>query len=322
VTDRTWIRGSAALLSVTLAMGLAACGSSSSNSSSVGGGSTSSSGGSSSQPGKGKPPITLGDKNFTEEYILGELYAQALRAKGYTVNVKSNIGSSEITDKALTSGKIDMYPEYTGVIATELAHKSDQPKSAEQTYQIAKQWENGRGFELLNKTPFFDADGLAVLPAYAQKYGLKTAGDLKKVPSFRYGGPPENKTRFQGVVGMKQVYKLNNLKFVPLSIGLQYPALDSKKIDVAAIFTTDPQLKGGKYTVLQDNKGIFGFQNVAPVVSKKVLAKMGPDFTNTLNAVSAKLTNDAMITMNAAVALDKQKPAAVAKQFLQANGLL
>ena len=83
-----------------------------------------------SLPGKGKPAVTLGDKNFTEQYILGELYAQALEAKGYTVKVKSNIGSSEITDKALTSGQIDLYPEYTGVIATELAKLGDQPASA------------------------------------------------------------------------------------------------------------------------------------------------------------------------------------------------
>src|SRR3954447_18303592 len=147
----------AALLAAALALSLAACGSSDDNGSTSTGGSQSS-----SQPGKGKPAVTIGDKNFTEQYILGELYAQALRAKGYTVKIKPNIGSSEITDKALTSGKIDMYPEYTGVIATELAHKSDRPKSAQETYDIAKQWEADRGYTTLDKTPFFDADGLAV----------------------------------------------------------------------------------------------------------------------------------------------------------------
>ena len=303
-----------------LALALAACGSSSSDKSSSSSSGSSSS--SSAQPGKGKPPVTLGDKNFTEQYILGELYAQALRAKGFTVNVKSNIGSSEITDKALTSGKIDMYPEYTGVIVTELAGQKDQPKSAADTYAGAKKYEESRGFAVLNPTPFFDADGLAVKPAYAQKYGLKDVGDLKKVGTFKYGAPPENKTRYQGVVGMKKVYGLNNLQFKPLSIGLQYKALASGDIDVAAVFTTDAQLEGGKYTVLKDSKGIFGFQNVTPVVSKKVLAAQGPAFGATLNAVSAKLTNEAMQKMNAAVDLDKQKPADVAKQFLQANGLL
>ncbi len=302
-----------------LAVALSACGSSDDKSSSSSSKSASTPSG---QPGKGKPPVTLGDKNFTEQYILGELYAQALRAKGFTVNVKSNIGSSEITDKALTSGKIDLYPEYTGVIVTELAGAKDQPKSAADTYAEAKKYEEGRGYALLKATPFFDADGLAVKPDFAKKNGLADVGDLKKLSSFKYGAPPENKTRYQGVVGMKKAYGLDNFSFKPLSIGLQYKALASDKIDVAAVFTTDAQLAGGKYTVLKDSKGIFGFQNVAPVVSKKVLTAQGPAFEQTLNAVSSKLTNDAMQKMNGAVDLDKQKPADVAKAFLQANGLL
>jgi len=318
-----------ALLSALAMLTLAACGSDSGSGTGTGtqaaAAPAATSGGAStddSMPGKGKPAVTLGDKNFTEQYILGELYAQALRAKGYSVDVKGNIGSSEITDKALTSGKIDMYPEYTGVIVTELAKLSDQPKSADDTYQMAKDWETKRGFELLDKTPFFDADGLAVKPEYAQKYGLKSVGDLKKVDHFVYGGPPENKTRYQGVLGMQKAYGLDNFSFKPLSIGLQYNALKNGKIDVAAVFTTDGQLQGGTYTVLDDTKGIFGYQNVAPVVSKKVLDAEGPAFADTLNKVSALLTNEAMQKMNAAVDLDKQKPADVAKQFLQANGLL
>jgi osmoprotectant transport system substrate-binding protein len=312
----------AALLTVALAIALAACGSSNSKSSSSSSGGTSSSAAPSGQPGKGKPAVTLGDKNFTEEFVLGQLYKQALEAKGFTINLKNNIGSSEVIDKALTSGKIDLYPEYTGVIVQVLAKNNKPPKSADETYALAKAFEAKRGFDMLDKTPFFDADALAVKPSYAQKYGLKSTADLKKVPHFTYGGPPENKTRYQGVVGMKQAYGLNNFTFKPLTIGLQYQALDSGKIDVAAVFTTDGQLQNtGKYVVLTDPKGIFGFQNVSPVVNKKVLAAQGPEFAATLNAVSAKLTNEAMRKMNAAVDLDKQKPADVASAFLSANGL-
>jgi osmoprotectant transport system substrate-binding protein len=315
MTSRTWYRAMLALLIVALAIAVSACGSDDKKSSS---GAKPPSG----QPGKGKPPVTLGAKNFTEEYILGQLYKQALEAKGFTVNLKNNIGSSEITDKALTSGKIDAYPEYTGVIVGELAKAPGRPKSAEQTYSEAKKFEEGRGFALLDKSPGFDADTNVTTPDYAKKNGLKSTADLKKVGKFKYGAPPENKTRFQGIVGMRKVYGLNNAVFTPIAIGLRYQALDSGKVDVVAGFTTEGQLTDKKkYVVLTDPKGIFGFQNITPVVNKKKLGKWGPGFTATMNAVTSKLTNEALQKMNGAVDLDKKKPAAVASQFLEANGL-
>src|SRR4051794_9904061 len=316
MTGRTWYRGCVALLAVALAIGLAACGSDDKSSESSSGSTAA------AQPGKGKPAIVLGSKNFTEEYILGQLYLQALKAKGYDVTLKNNIGSSEITDKALTSGKIDMYPEYTGVIAQELAHGNGRPKSADQTYNEAKAFEEKRGFAVLTKSPGFDADANAVKADYAKKNGLKTTADLKKVPGFKFGAPPENKTRFQGAVGMKQVYGLD-FKFVPLAIGLRYQALDSGKVDVIAGFTTEGQLVDKKkYLLLSDPQGIFGFQNITPVINKKKLAAMGPEFQTIVNDVTSKLSDEALQKMNGAVDLDKQKPADVAKQFLQANGLL
>ncbi|MEA2266806.1 MAG: osmoprotectant transport system substrate-binding protein, partial [Solirubrobacteraceae bacterium] len=127
--------GLAAVAALSAAVVVAGCGSSSSSSSSSSG--SAGAGG----PGKGKPSITIGDKNFTEEYILGELYAQALRAKGYSVNLKSNIGSSEIIDKALTTNNIQMYPDYVGTILSVVAHQNNPPHSAATTYQTAKGFE-------------------------------------------------------------------------------------------------------------------------------------------------------------------------------------
>jgi osmoprotectant transport system substrate-binding protein len=320
VTNRKWTRTLAALLAVALAIAVAACGGDDDDNGSASNGSSTQA--AADQPGKGKPPVTIGDKNFTEQYVLGELYAQALRAKGYTVKIKSNIGSSEIIDKALTSGKLDMYPEYTGVILSELAHAKQRPSNPDEAYQAAKQFEEGRGFTLLDKTPFFDSDAIAVKPDFADKNGLESVADLKKLGSkLKLGAPPEFKTRFEGLIGLKKSYGVNPT-FKPLAIGLQYKALDSGKIDAADVFTTDGALQAGEYKILKDPKFIFGFQNVAPIVSQKVLDAQGPEFADTLNAVSAKLTTEAMQKMNAAVDLDKQKPAAVAKQFLEANGLL
>ena len=320
MTVSSWRRGIIAPLLAVLAIGPAACGDDKKSDSSSTTGAASS-----AQPGKGKPVIRMGDKNFTEQYVLGQLYKQALEAKGFTVSLKDNIGSSEIIDKALKSGQIDMYPEYTGTTVSELAHNppESRPQTADEAYAKAKAFEEKSGFTLLDKTPFVNADANAVLKSFATKHGLKTTSDLKKLPSFTFGAPPENKTRFLGVVGMHQAYGLRQLKFVPLAIGLQYQALDSGKIDVGVVFTTDGKLLGDtKYTILEDDKRIYGFQNVAPVVKKDLLDKEGPEFAKTVNAVSAKLTNDAMRRMNQAVEVNKQKPADVARQFLQANGLV
>src|SRR4051794_12817411 len=115
----------AALLVPTLAFGLAACGSDDDSDSGTAttAASTTASSDAAAQPGKGKPTVTLGTKDFTEEFVLGELYKQALEAKGYTVKLKKNIGSTEIIDKALTSNQIDAYPEYVGVSVATVAGK-------------------------------------------------------------------------------------------------------------------------------------------------------------------------------------------------------
>jgi len=137
--------------------------------------------------------------------------------------------------------------------------------------------------------------------------------------SYRIGGPAETLKRFQGDVGLRAVYGLDNLSYVPLHNQQRYTALDTHKVDVSTAFTTDGQLQRGGYLQLTDPKAIYGFQNSAMVVSKRVLARLGPDFARTINAVSAQLTDLTMQRLNAAVDLDKQQPATVARQFLRAT---
>jgi len=306
------------LLAVLAVFGLAACGGDDDDSASSGDQKSSSS---SDQPGKGKPAVTLGTKDFTEEFVLGELYKQALEAKGYKVKLKKNIGSTEIIDKALTSGQIDGYPEYLGVSVAVVARKDIIPKSDQQTYDLAKSFYEKRGQTISQQTPFFDVDAIATTKDFASKNSLKTVADLKKLDSFTVGARPEFKSRYQGLKGMQKVYGLNNAKFKQLALGIQYQALDKGDVDSANVFSTDAQLASGKYTVLEDPKGVFGYQHVAMVMDKKKNDALGPDFFGTLDAVSKLLTNDAMITMNKAVALDKQPEAEVAKKFLEANNL-
>jgi osmoprotectant transport system substrate-binding protein len=309
------------MLAATMAFAVAACGSSDNNSSSSSSTpATSSSAAAPAQPGKGKPPVTIGTKDFTEEFILGELYKDALQAKGYTVKLKKNIGATEIIDTALKSHKIDGYPEYTGESVATVAKRNVPAKTAAEEYQLAKQFYEGRGETVSQPTPFQDVDAIATTKAFAAKHHLSSMEDLKKIGSFSLGARPEFKARQQGLAGMKKVYGINNAKFRQLALGVQYQALDTGKVDAANIFTTDAQLASGKYTVLKDPKGVFGFQNVAFVIDKKKLAELGGgQFMGVINSVNKLLTTDAITSMNKAVAIDKQDEATVAKQFLQAN---
>jgi osmoprotectant transport system substrate-binding protein len=267
--------------------------------------------------------VVIGTKNFPEEFILGQLYKQALQAKGFSVSYKENIGSTELMTTALTSGKINFYPEYTGVIVQVVFHKNTSAKTAAATYQLAKKLEAAKGYTLLRPTPFYDTDVIAVTNATAKKYGLKSIGDLKKVGAFKFGAFPECKTRNTCLVGYKRAYGLTKVKFVPLAGISAYQLLDNGQILAADVFSTDPPLgKNSKYTVLADPKHVTGFQNVAPIVKTAVVTSLGTKFTATVNAVSAKLTQNAIVAMNKAVIVDKQSAAKVAKAFLKANGLV
>jgi osmoprotectant transport system substrate-binding protein len=263
------------------------------------------------------PTITIGTKNFTEQYILGELYAQTLRKAGFRVVLKSDIGSSEIIDKALTAGSLDMYPEYTGVLLSEIAGDRRRSRSGAATYSHAKAFEEKRGFTMLAPTPFSDSNALAVLPAYARKHGLDSISDLKKVPNLRLGALPEFQTRFEGSVGLRSVYGLKRFRFVPLQFTGRYRTLDDRTIDVLAVFTTEGQLSAGRYRVLKDPRNLFAFQNLAPVIRRDLARKYGTRLTGPLDALSRRLTTDAMRRMNAAVDLKGEKPAAVAARFVQ-----
>jgi osmoprotectant transport system substrate-binding protein len=268
-----------------------------------------------------QPAVVLGTKNFTEQYVLGELYKQALEAKGFEVTLKSDIGSTEIIDTALTSGEINMYPEYTGTSLTVVFGQEGSGATAEETYERAKAAYEERGQTLLAMTPFSDSDAIAVLKETADEHGLATLADLKKVPNLRLGGQPEFVTRSQGLPGLKENYGVTNVRFIPFAGISPYEALDQKTVDAAAIFSTDPPLASGKYVVLEDTEAQFGFQNIAPVVDQELAEALGDEFAETVNAVSALLTEEAIIAMNSAVAVDQQAPNAVAGEFLEANGL-
>jgi osmoprotectant transport system substrate-binding protein len=269
-----------------------------------------------------KPTVVLGTKNFTEEYILGQLYGQALQAKGFKVVYKGSFGSSELADTAIRSGKMNFYPEYTGIVVLDLAKSKTFPATAAATYTAAQQFEQKHGLKLLKRTPFVDSDTFTMLTKTANKLGVKKISDLKKVKKLSYAAFPECKTRITCLVGLKNVYGLKQVKFVPLGSISVYTLLDKGQITGGDGFTTDPQQNSTKYKALVDNKHIYGFQNVAPVVSQKLLkGSAGQQIQQISNKVSSLLTIKAMRAMDKAAYVQKATPKQIADGFLKANGL-
>ena len=267
----------------------------------------------------GTAPIIIGTKNFPEQYVLGQLYKQALEAKGFRVQYKENIGSTELIDTALRSGRVTLYPEYTGIMLSVTFKRKTLPKTALGTYNLAKRLYEGRGQTLLRQTPFQDRDAIAVLRTTANRFGLRTVGDLRKVPDLTLAGFPEFETRWLPQLGSR--YGVRNVEFEPLAGISAYTLLDRGQIEAAAIFTTDPQLISNKYLVLREPRNMFGFQHVAPVLDRDLVSQYGSRLTSTINSVSRLLSLRAQIAMNKAVAVDKRSAVRVADAFLRANDL-
>jgi osmoprotectant transport system substrate-binding protein len=277
----------------------------------------------SAQPQGDELVLTLGTKDFTEAFVIGELYRQALRSKSINVKLRKDIGPTEVIDKELQAGAIDAYPEYLGVAVTVAAGRDDAGGTAEETYALAKEFYAGRGQAISEQTAFENVDAIATTQFFAQRRGLATVGDLRALPRFTLGARPEFEQRRQGLIGMRDVYGLDNAEFEEIPIGEQYRALDRNEIDAANVFTTDGQLASGSYKVLEDTERVFGFQHVALVIDADKLQELGgARFLRIIDALNERLTTSAMIQMNRDVELDGQDPAVVAERFLRTEGLL
>jgi osmoprotectant transport system substrate-binding protein len=274
-------------------------------------------------PGTNRPPVTIGDKNFTEQFVLGELYYLALKAQGYSVSITRNIGPIEVSLQALNTGSLSMYPEYVRTWDAQVAGDRRHFHSMLSAYRAGQRYAFAHGLQLLNPSPFSDTGALAVQFNYGLAHGLSTISDLRKVDSrITLGAPPQFQTDAGGLPAIKRAYDVTPAVFKPLDVGSQYQALDSGSVQVADVNTTDGQLITGNYTLLGDPHHIFGWGNVAPVVPIRVLEAEGPQFAATINRVTALLTVPAIRELNAAVDVDNQDPAAVASQFLLAHGLI
>ena len=274
-------------------------------------------------PGLGKPPVTIGDKNYTEQFVLGELYFEALQAQGFQVQLNPNIGPLPVTLQALSTGQLAMYPEYLNVWDSQVAGLTHHFTKWQHAYVAGNRYALTHGLELLDPTPFSDTGAIAVTDTFAQHNQVRTIGDLRKVAGpLVIGGPPQFQQDPAGLPALESAYSLIPDSFKPLEIPAQYKALDQDTIQAAEVNTTDGELTSGDYTLLADPRRVFGVGNVVPVVSDQALAQEGPAFAEVINRVSALLTLPVIRELNAEVDVAGEDPASVARRFLVDHGLI
>ena len=319
--------GVAALAVIGLAA-VTACSSSSSSSSSSAPASATSAATASASSGASNPlgggassgSVVIGSANFPENELLAEVYALALQKKGVKATTKLNVGAREVYYPQVEKGAITIIPEYNGEL---LSVEVDKTSTAKTTAQVdaALAAKLPSTLTVLNPAPAQDSDSITVTAATAAKDHLKTIADLKPyASSMVLGGPPEFKTRPDGVAGLKANYGLTFKSFDPLdeSGPITLAALTGGKVQAADVFTTTPQIVTDKLVSLADPKFNFAAQNVVPLVYKPALT---PTISATLNAVSAKLTTSALLQMDTAVITDKANYTTVAEGFLQSIGM-
>jgi len=323
--SHTGVRAAFALIAaLVLALGVAACGGGSDNNDTGTSGNNSANLIKSNSANQGIQ-LTVGSKNFTEEYILGNIYAQALKAAGYGVKTNLNLGSETIAFKALQDGEISGYPEYTSTLLESIFGAKSVPADTQQAFDQAKAQLNPKGQTAFEPTPFADANAFGMLKTKADELGVTKISDLQgKSQNLNLYGSPECRERTDCLVGLQETYGLQFASFNPVDIGLRYTVLDKGQADASIVFTSDAQLSANpdKYVLLEDDKGIFPAGNVIWVTDQATVQKAGPDYQATIEKVQKGLTLPVMQELNARVDIDKQDPAAVATQYLKEDGYI
>ncbi|GAB3401175.1 ABC transporter substrate-binding protein [Flindersiella endophytica] len=266
-----------------------------------------------------KDTIAVGSANFPESALLAEIYAGALKAKGVEVTTKLNIGSREAYLGGLQDGSIDLVPEYTGNLL-QYYDKKATAKTADEVFAALPAALPDK-LIVLDKAAAEDKDAVAVTKETADKYNLKSIADLKPVMGdLVLGGPPEWRTRANGLPGLKSVYGLTFKSFRPLDVAgpLTVQALKNGQVQAANLFTTQSAIAANNFVVLEDPNNLFLPQNVVPLINK---AKATDNVKTALNGVSAKLDTATLANLVKEVEVDKKEPAAVADSWLSESGL-
>jgi osmoprotectant transport system substrate-binding protein len=264
-------------------------------------------------------PVVVGSANFTESQVLGELYAQALKAKGVNVSTKPNIGNREVYLKALQEGTVSIVPEYTGNLLLNYDKESTAKTPEEVEAALPEQLPSG--LQVLKSSPAADQDVYVVTKEYADQNGIASLADLKKVSSDAIlGGPSELATRAYGPTGLEKIYGAKFKEFKPYdSPAVKSRDLNDGKIQVATFFTTESVIADNGYVQLADPESMILPQNVVPLVTDAVAGNA--DAKAALEAVQAALTTEDLTALNKRVDSDHDDPGQVAGDWLKEKGL-
>jgi osmoprotectant transport system substrate-binding protein len=263
--------------------------------------------------------IVIGTANFSENQILGYLYASVLKAAGLQVTVKPNLGSREIVVPALKNGDIDLLPEYQGSLLLYLDPKATESDS--DALQQALTAKLPQGLSVLPPSAAEDADVFAVTKETAATYGLATLADLAKHNGkLVFGGPPEDKTRQIGLVGLKDVYGVEFKAFKSLDASgpLVKGALKNGDVHVANLFSTDVDIVKNGWVPLADPKQLIPAQHIVPLIRTDKVTETVKTALAKLNTV---LTTEELSKLDSLVDNDHQDPDAVAAEWAKAHGL-
>ncbi len=266
--------------------------------------------------------VRVGSKNFTEQFILGEMYALLLEDAGFSVDRRLNLGSTPIAQEGLLNDEIDLYPEYTSTgLLTVLG--MEPLNDAQEVYDTVKaEYEEQFDLTWLEAAPFNNTQALAMPRARAEELGIETISDLaEQAGDLTLVGPPEFAEREDGVAGLQEVYGFEFGDFLPIDPGLRYQAVASGEADVTVAFTTDGEIAANDLVVIQDDQSLWPPYQVAPVIRMDVL-DANPAIADALNQVQPLLTDEIMQGLNNQVSGEGEEPADVARAFLVEQGLI
>ncbi|WP_111747502.1 ABC transporter substrate-binding protein [Salinisphaera orenii] len=268
----------------------------------------------------GAKPVVVASTNFSEQLVLANIYANVLEKHGVKVKKRLHLGSREVVFPALKSGEVDVLPEYSGAL---LAYLADDKVKETGKQAVLDQLRAQLPAKLvaLKAASAQNKDALVVTAKTAEQYQLNTIADLKPVAGqLTFGGPPEIKTRRDGMPGLKSVYGIQFKNFRSLDAGgpLTQSALSSGAIQVARMFTTQGVIQDKGWRVLKDTKHLVPAQNLIPIIRKSVVT---PKIRKLLKAVSSALTTKQLRAMNKRVAVDKRDPAQVAQKWVAKHDL-